>query len=296
MIVVDWGTTNLRVFACADDGTILKSVQSGQGIKSVPKGSFGTVLTQVLNELDERSNLPVFVCGMAGARGGWLEAPYCTTPISLEDIVANFSPLPEKFGGYLLPGARTLSPAGMNDVMRGEEIQIFGGISHSGIQNGMLCLPGTHSKWVRVRDRQIVDFATFMTGDIYQALSHTILAGNIEAPHCPEAYELGLDMSANGDCGLLHQLFTARMQMLDGGLVADQIPSYVSGLLIGHELAETVSLRDSNEPVVLIGAEILCRRYQDAFNYFGIDGITLESSTAICTGVAALRSLLQGER
>ena len=295
MIVVDWGTTNLRVFVCADDGTILKSVQNDQGIKAVPKGGFGTALTQALKELGEHNNLPVFVCGMAGARGRWLEAPYCTTPISLTDIEKKLSLLPENFGGYLVPGARTLSPAGMSDVMRGEEIQVFGGLSHFGIQSGILCLPGTHSKWVQVHDNQIVDFATFMTGDIHQALSHTIL-GSTDAPHCPEAYGLGLDMSVNGDCGLLHQLFTARMRMLGGELVADQIPSYVSGLLIGHELAETASLRDSNKPVMLIGAETLCHRYQDAFNYFDISCITLESSSAICTGVAALRALQQGEQ
>lgn len=296
MIVVDWGTTNLRVFACEDDGTILKSAQNMQGIKVVPKGGFAAVLTQTLNELGDCGELPIFICGMAGARGGWREAPYCGTPISLADIAANLSPLPEEFDGYLLPGARTLSPDGTSDVMRGEEIQIFGGMSRFGFRDGVLCLPGTHSKWARIRDGRIADFATFMTGDLYQALSHTILAGDAGTAHCPEAFGIGLEVSVSGDCGLLHRLFTARTRVLDGELVADQVPSYVSGLLIGHELAEAAPFHDSGEPVVLIGAEMLSRRYRDAFNHFGLDCITLESSDATCAGVAALRGLQRGGR
>ena len=293
MIVVDWGTTNLRVFACEEDGTILKSVQSAQGIKVVPQGGFATALTQMIDELGEADDLPIFVCGMAGARSGWHEAPYCETPISLANIAANLTSLPDGFDGYLLPGARTLSPDGTSDVMRGEEIQIFGAMARFGVRDAVLCLPGTHSKWVRIRDGQIVEFATFMTGDIYQALAHTILGDTAETAQNPEAFLIGLEASVSGDCGLLHRLFTARTRVLDGELTADQVPSYVSGLLIGHELAEAVSFRVPGESVLLIGAEVLNRHYLDAFNYFNVDCMTLESSEASCAGVAALLTLLQ---
>lgn len=292
MIVVDWGTTNLRVFACEDDGTILKSVQNTQGIKVVPKGGFAAVLAQVLKELGESDDQPLFICGMAGARSGWLEAPYCKAPVALEDIVAKLTPLPERWDGYLLPGVKTVSTDGTSDVMRGEEIQIFGGMSRHGVRDGVLCLPGTHSKWARIRDGRIVDFATFMTGDIYQALSHTILAYDAETAHCSEAFEVGMEASVSGDCGLLHRLFTARTRVLDGELTADQVPSYTSGLLIGQELAETTSFRDSGEPIVLIGSETLCRRYREALERFDTDCILLDSSQATCAGVAALRNLL----
>jgi 2-dehydro-3-deoxygalactonokinase len=140
MIVVDWGTTNLRVFVCKDDGSILKTGQSMHGIKTVSKDGYGTVLNKILEEIGERNDLPVFICGMAGARGGWREAPYCQTPISLQDISANLTPLPDGFDGYLLPGGRTLSPDGTSDVMRGEEIQIFGAMAHFGVLNGVLCV------------------------------------------------------------------------------------------------------------------------------------------------------------
>lgn len=292
MIVADWGTTNLRVFACSEDGTILKRAQSPQGIKSVPEGGFPTVLRQTINKMGEYGELPIFVCGMAGARGGWHEAPYCQTPISLKDVAANLTPLSEEFDGYLLPGARTLSPDGTSDVMRGEEIQVFGGMSRFGLRDGVLCLPGTHSKWVRIRAGRIAGFATFMTGDVFQALSHTILGCDLEMTHCPEAFKVGLDTSVGGDCGILHRLFTARTRVLDGTLKPDQVSAYVSGLLIGHELAEAAQFRDSREPIVVIGAEMLGRRYLDALEHFGAEGISLESSDATCAGVAALCGLL----
>ena len=101
-----------------------------------------------------------------------------------------------------------------------------------------------------------------------------------------------MEASVSGDCGLLHRLFTARTRVLDGELTADQVPSYTSGLLIGQELVETTSFRDSGEPIVLIGSEVLCRRYREALEYFDVDCISLESSQATCAGVAALRELL----
>lgn len=293
MIVVDWGTTNLRVCACSNDGTILKSAHSTQGIKSVPKGGFSGALTQMIDKLGECSEQPIYVCGMAGARGGWREAPYCGTPIAIEDIAANLTPLPEKLDGYLLPGAKTVSPDGTLDVMRGEEIQIFGGMSKFDIQNGVVCLPGTHSKWVRIEDGRIVNFATFMTGDIFNALSHTILSCEEKTEHDPTAFGLGLKASVDSDCGLLHRLFTARTRVLDGTLMPNQVSAYVSGLLIGHELAESSSFCEPSERIVLIGSKVLCHRYQEALDYFGRKYVSLDSSDATCAGVAVLHELLQ---
>lgn len=296
MIVVDWGTTNLRVFACSSDGTILNRAQSTQGIKTVPAGSYPEVLASMIKKLGMSSNLPIFVCGMAGAKGGWLEAPYCQAPLALEDLADHLTPLPDGLNGYLLPGAKAASADGTSDVMRGEEIQVFGGMSRLGIRDAVLCLPGTHSKWVRVRDGQIVGFATFMTGELFQALSHTILACDTDAAHDPEAFGIGLEASVDADYGLLHRLFSARTQVLDAVLEPGQVSAYVSGLLLGHELAESASFREPGDAVVLIGAETLCHRYREALAHFDTECILLESSDTACAGVAALCRLLQGAR
>ena len=295
MIVVDWGTTNLRLFACDTDGTILDSTQSGQGIKTVPSGGFPSVLAQTISHLEASEESTIFVCGMAGARGAWYEAPYCATPIALEDIAANLTSLPGKLDGYLLPGAKNISPDGTLDVMRGEEIQIFGGMSKFDIRDGVLCLPGTHSKWVRVKDGRIVNFATFMTGDIFNALSHTILSCETDDKHDPDAFGLGLKASVLTDYGLTNRLFTARTRVLDGTLMPDQVSAYVSGLLIGYELAQAALLYERNERIVVIGSEVLCRRYRQALDHFGCKYVSLDSSEATCSGVAVLHELLEGK-
>lgn len=295
MIVVDWGTTNLRLFACDNDGAILGSTQNSQGIKTVPIGGFPTVLAQTISQLETNAESTIFVCGMAGARGAWHEAPYCTTPIALKDVAANLTPLPGKLVGYLLPGAKNTSADGTLDVMRGEEIQVFGGISKLGIHDGVFCLPGTHSKWVRIEDGRIVNFATFMTGDIFNALSHSILTCETDAKHDPKAFVLGLKASVLTDYGLTHQLFTARTRVLDGTLLPEQVSAYVSGLLIGYELAQAAPFCEQDERVVLIGSEVLCRRYRDALDYFGRKHVSLDSGEASCAGVAALHELLQGK-
>jgi 2-dehydro-3-deoxygalactonokinase len=294
MIVADWGTTNLRVYACDDGGTILDRVESRQGIKSLGKGDYPAALSRATAQLKEHHRAPVFVCGMAGSRNGWIETPYCQAPLDLEALASRLVPLPGPLGGYLLPGARTLLPDGTSDVMRGEEIQIFGAVSRLDLRSGVLCLPGTHSKWVRLREGRIIDFATFMTGDIFQALSQTILACDAAAPHHMDAFAQGLQAARAGDFGLLHRLFTARTRVLDGALDAAHVSAYVSGLLIGHELAEAEAWRVPGETVTIIGSESLCRRYSEALSLLGEQGLALDSSVATCSGVAALRHLLSG--
>jgi 2-dehydro-3-deoxygalactonokinase len=294
MIVADWGTTNLRVYACDDGGTILDRVENSQGIKSLGQGEYPAALSRATALLEECHRGPVFVCGMAGSRNGWIETPYCQAPLDLGALAEQLIPLPAPLDGFILPGARTLLPDGTSDVMRGEEVQIFGAGKHFDICNGVLCLPGTHSKWVRLREGKIIDFATFMTGDVFQALSQTILDCDAAAPHHPEAFAKGLQAARAGDFGLLHQLFTARTRVLDGTLEVDHVSAYVSGLLIGHELAEAGAWRVPGETVTLIGSESLRRRYSEALAFSGEQCLTLDSSVAACTGVAALRNILSG--
>ena len=295
MIVADWGTTNFRVYACDDDGNILDRVETGQGIKSIAKGGYPAALDRTTALLARSIGGPVFVCGMASSRNGWIETPYCETPLCLEALAGELIPLPDPLDGYILPGACTRLPDGTRDVMRGEEIQIFGAVKHFNMDSGILCLPGTHSKWVRLRDGKMTEFATFLTGDVFQSLSQTILNCDIAAPHCPQAFEQGLQAAKEGDFGLLHRLFAARARVLDGALEPAHISAYVSGLLVGHELAEAEAWRVPGETVTIIGAEKLCRRYGEALAFLGEKCMTLDSSVATCTGVAALRYVLAGE-
>ncbi|MDT8421353.1 MAG: 2-dehydro-3-deoxygalactonokinase [Desulfuromonadales bacterium] len=289
MLVIDWGTTNLRAYSCRDDGFIVARTELEQGIKVVAAGQYPTVLCQVSQELDLLPDETIYVCGMAGARGGWMEAAYCETPVAIKALKAGLLPLPEPFKGFLVPGIKTLSAGGILDVIRGEEIQVFGALRQLGLKDALICLPGTHSKWVQVRNRQIVSFMTFMTGDVFQALGQTILNCRAEDGFDEQAFLSGLTESQQTGGGLLHQLFTARTRMLAAELKNEQVSSFVSGLLIGHELKESEVCRRNDEKIVIIGSELLTQRYRIALEQASAAVETLGSDIATCSGIAALR-------
>lgn len=288
MLVVDWGTTNLRAYHCRRDGFILARTELEQGIKVVAPGQYPAILQQVRVELGVPEEEPIYLCGMAGARGGWMEAPYCETPVALPALAANLLALPEPFQGFLVPGIKTLAADGSLDVMRGEEVQVFGALGKLGLRDALICLPGTHSKWVQVRNCQIVAFMTFMTGDVFQALKHTILKCRSEDNFCAQPFLSGLTESQRTGGGLLHQLFTARTQMLAASLQEEQVSSFVSGLLIGHELKEAETFRGDGGQIVVIGSDRLCLRYRMALEQASVPVATLGSDLATCSGVAAL--------
>lgn len=288
MLVVDWGTTNLRAYLCREDGYITAKIELAQGIKSVAAGLHPAILQQILSELDVAADEPVYVCGMAGARGGWIEAPYCETPVSLPALKADLLPLPTPSQGFLVPGVKTLASDGSLDVIRGEEIQVFGALRKLGLKDALICLPGTHSKWVSVKNQQINAFMTFMTGDLFAALNATILNCRSEDKFFEPVFLSGMAESQQTSGGLLHQLFTARTRMLAGDINEEQVSSFVSGLLIGHELNETETFRGEGEQIVIIGSDNLSLRYQVALEQRSLNAETLSSDIATCAGVAAL--------
>lgn len=294
MIVVDWGTTNLRAYLCREDGSITARVERPHGIKTVAAGQYQEILQQVLCELDAIDE-PVYICGMAGARGGWVEAPYCRTPVSMTELQAGLIPLPAPSQGVLVPGIKTSADDGTLDVIRGEEIQVFGALRSLGQKDVLICLPGTHSKWVSVKNHRIVGFMTFMTGDIFAGLGGTILNCHSEDDFFQQAFEGGITASKQTRGGLLHQLFTARTKMLAGDLDEEQISSFVSGLLIGHELSEAERFCADAGEVVIIGSDKLSQRYRFALEERSVKVELINSDIATCSGVAALHRLLHEE-
>lgn len=291
MLVVDWGTTNLRAYLCRDDGFITARTELERGIKAVAAGQYPEILQQLMTELGVSAEEPIYICGMAGARGGWMEAPYCETPVAMTALKAGLLPLPEPLQGFLVPGVKTIASDGSLDVIRGEEIQVLGALKKLGLEDALICLPGTHSKWVQVRNRQIVAFMTFMTGDVFQALEQTILNCRAEDKFSAQAFLSGLTESQQTGGGLLHQLFTARTRMLAKSLKEEQVSSFVSGLLIGHELKEAEIFREAVSQVVIIGSDRLCLRYRMALEQASVTVETLGSDVATCSGVAALCQL-----
>ncbi|MCW5736628.1 MAG: 2-dehydro-3-deoxygalactonokinase [Enhydrobacter sp.] len=293
LVAVDWGTSSLRGALLDDAGNVLEEKTAPRGILTVAAGEFAAVFESVFGPWMQRPDSLCLISGMAGSRQGWVEAPYETCPAGLPDLARRLHWI-EADRIAIVPGLCD-ERDGVPDVMRGEEVQIFGAIQLTGIATGTFVLPGTHNKWATVRDGRVTGFRTCMTGELYALLSrHSILARTLDADAPPDepAFLRGVACAANGE-GLLHNAFGARTLGLFERLSAPALASYLSGVLIGEEL-RTQPLQDAGD-VVLIGAPALTARYVLALNTIGIDTRVL-GSQATWAGAHALHQVLQDRR
>jgi 2-dehydro-3-deoxygalactonokinase len=285
MIAVDWGTSSFRAFRIDARGAVTGHTQSARGILTVQPGGFGAVLREAIEPWLEAGEDRVLMSGMIGSRQGWVEAPYLPCPAGAAEIAAAVVAVP--FDGAtvrLVPGLTDRDAAGTPEVMRGEETQLLGVLDRIG-PDGLACLPGSHSKWARIAGGRIDGFSTYMTGEAFAALRAGTILGRMmnEAPPNAAAFARGIVRS--GSAGhLLHQLFGVRTLGLMGELADDDSASYLSGVLIGHEL------RDALPPgghAYLIGAPALTELYREAIAQCGGTSTTL-SSDAAASGLASI--------
>jgi 2-dehydro-3-deoxygalactonokinase len=281
MIGVDWGTSSFRAYRMAPDGRVIDKTHSPTGILFVEAGRFADVLRRAILPWVNAGERHVLLSGMIGSRQGWIEAPYLPCPAGAADLAGATIPVP--FDGAevrLVPGL-TFEEAGVPEVMRGEETQIIGALAEFG-EGGIACMPGSHSKWVRVEGGRITGFSTFMTGEAFAAFSgHTILGRMMkaDAPADPEALRRGLARSADAG-GLLRHLFGVRTLGLFGRLSETSAASYLSGLLLGHEVRAALAAAPEAGPVVLIGDAKLCALYAEAIAVCGGEARTAKGEAA----------------
>lgn len=210
---------------------------------------------------------------MIGSREGWVEVPYVDAPAGAAEIAARLHRFETPGLGEIaiVPGIRLLETDGTADVMRGEETQVIGALAELG-PDALICIPGTHSKWIRCRSGRIESFRTWVTGEAFELLGASpLLAKGKSANPDSDAFLRGLDHAAR-DGGVLRQIFLGRTDMLMNRITAADLPSLLSGILVGAELreAETWAGAGSSEPVTLIGAgESVLRFYQRALDHFG---------------------------
>jgi 2-dehydro-3-deoxygalactonokinase len=290
LIGLDWGTSSLRAMLIDDAGGVIEEEARPWGITHLPPGGFRAAYDALTATWRSAwPDLPCLAAGMVGSRQGWVEAPYCETPAGAEALAARLATVAE-VGLSIVPGLLLSGPR--PDVMRGEETQVIGALGEAG--SGQAVLPGSHSKWVEVEAGRIVDFRTFMTGELFAALrDHTIL-GAFGAPEVPDeaAFARGVLVTRAGTDGLAPLLFSARALVLTGQLPASGALDYLSGLLIGDELRSAA--KEGAHPL-LIGAAPLCRRYQRAMKLCGIEAsIADPGATALglwriarCAGLVA---------
>ena len=274
-VIADWGTSNLRVYRVDESGKVLDSRTSGQGILQIQDQQFAAALAALCGDWrNQVGQQPILMAGMIGSRQGWRETPYADCPARLADLAGLSAVVngPQGWPVRIAPGVsmrRSLpgEPAiQQGDVMRGEEVQVFGAAELIGLQDDIVCLPGSHSKWVWLRDGVIAEFMTFLSGELYAALrQHTIL-GRLIPEHTEDstdAFDRGLAVVRRSP-GVLSAMFSARADCLLELIKPGWVPSYLSGLLIGAELAELGPRLPPGAAVVLIGSDQLIPWYERA--------------------------------
>jgi 2-dehydro-3-deoxygalactonokinase len=291
-VAVDWGTSSFRLWLIGKDGSVLAERRSGEGMTTAARTGFADVLASHLSALAAPAGLPVLICGMAGAKQGWIEAGYLDTPAALAAIPAAAVRIPGLDADIrILPGLAQRDAAAP-DVMRGEETQLLGAASELGSGDHLVCMPGTHSKWVRLSGGKVEGFSTFMTGELFEAiakntiLSHAVAdAGAISGDN--PAFRAAVARMVTNPALATSQLFSVRAGSLIAGLSPEDAKGRLSGTLIGLEIAGALSLVAAGTPVALVVSGGLGALYKEALAAAGITPSIIDADTAVRNGLAA---------
>jgi 2-dehydro-3-deoxygalactonokinase len=287
-VIVDWGTSSFRGWLMSADGAPLASTRGREGMLHCASSGFAPVLADHLARLGATEKLPVLICGMAGARQGWIEAPYLYTPTRLDALHEGARRLDVEGDIRILPGIAQ-SDAAEPDVMRGEETQLLG-VTEPDF-TGLVCIPGTHSKWVRIEAGSVVSFATYMTGELFAVISeHSILKHAVVAGDQPsasnDAFRDGLHRAKTNPTRLTASLFQLRAAQLLGFEAQSDGAARLSGLLIGMEIADAVARHGTKLPLRLIGTGVLGELYATALNEAGFHVTTTDAELASQRGLS----------
>jgi len=293
MIGVDWGTTQLRAYRIDSSGGVLASRSAPKGIMAVEGGAFAHTLEAVIADWLDQEPAPILMSGMIGSRQGWVEAPYVPCPARADQVAQALVEVAWGNGrrGFICPGLACRDRDGVPDVMRGEEVQMFGALDALAEAAGSaICHPGTHSKHVTVEDGTVAGFRTYMTGEVFAVLrDHSILGRTMAAgPADWQAFDRGVERASNSG-GLLHHLFGARTRVLMDEIAPAAEADYLSGMLIGHE----IHAAGGSGAVLVVGAQALAERYARAFRLCGREARVLDDETATVKGLRLIHDLAQ---
>lgn len=295
-IAVDWGTSNVRAWAMDGGDNILDHASSPLGMNAIASDdtlSFEGVLIGLIDRWlprDATVRVQVVICGMAGAKQGWLEAPYCCVPVRPEEL-ASGAVRPDvsdpRIDVAILSGLKQIDDP---DVMRGEETQLVGFMAAHPAFDGWVCLPGTHSKWARVSGGAIRGFKTYMTGEVFALLSgQSILRHSMDDRWDDAVFEQTVREATKAPTGFLHKLFTVRASGLVGNADAASQPgaSVLSGAVIGSEIADVVRDLGRDSQIALIGDGKLAGLYRKALAAHGLDADAVDGEAITIAGLAS---------
>ncbi len=285
-IGVDWGSSNMRVWVMGESDKVVATLRSDRGMGQLSRDEIEPALLALISDyLPEDRVTPVFACGVVGAREGWAEAEYEAVPCEPPTRSATVSARCRdgRISVQIIRGVKQTKPA---DVMRGEETQIAGYLSVKPNFDGVLCLPGTHTKWARISAGEIVSFQTFMTGELFgliagqSVLRHSIAADGWDQ----DAFTAALSDSLSKPESVAARLFTIRADALLSGTSAVTARARASGLLIGMELAAARPYW-LGQDITIIGAPKLAEAYRSALAQQGIEPQVTEAEAMTLSGL-----------
>jgi 2-dehydro-3-deoxygalactonokinase len=295
-IALDWGTSHLRAWIMGASAQVMERRESDAGMGNLRPDQFEGALLDLAGDcLDHNRVTPVIACGMAGSRQGWAEAAYravpCTPPGA--ELMTQVQGTDARINVYILPGVKQALPA---DVMRGEETQIAGFLTREPKFDGVLCLPGTHSKWARISAGEIVSFQSFMTGEMFALLSeHSVLRHSVVTEDWNEtAFTSAIDDAMSRPQALAGQLFALRAGSLIADLDAASARARLSGLLIGIELAAARPYW-LGQDIAVLGTDALARAYSRALSAQGCIARAVAADDMTLAGLSAAWSALSGD-
>ena len=286
LIALDWGTTSLRAYALGPEGQVLESRAEPWGVMNVPNGDFPAAFHTAVGAWRARwPALNAIACGMVGSTQGWTEVAYQRCPAGIAELAANLTPVHDA-ALHIISGLAKFGDT--PDMMRGEETQVVGALELRPdlASSSVVVLPGTHSKWVRITRGDVVDFTTFLTGELFAVLrDHSILGRFAQANPIPSdrrspeaAFARGVLAARAAATGVAPLLFSARSTVLASQLEPDASLDYLSGLLIGDEVR--CGLAAGAHPAALIGDPMLCARYVLALQLFDISPVPVVDGAA----------------
>ena len=293
---VDWGTSRMRAMLCRDPATrpCEADVIVGPGISKLETTPAETLFAAIGDWVDQFGTMDIILGGMVGSNIGWSETPYCQCPVDAEALRDGLNTFQQR--GHqiaIVPGVACKNVHGLPDVMRGEEVQILGYLStRAAGESRLLCLPGTHTKWVTVEDGRIVSFTTSLTGELFALLrQHSVLVARTErgdAGFDADSFDEGLEIARSFSGDFLQLVFSTRTRTLIGSDAGFHASSYLSGLLVGTDVARALENHPSCGSIALIGETGLCDKFAAALKKYGHDSETYDGNDAAYYGIQVI--------
>lgn len=292
LLACDWGSTNLRAWVIDDSGAVLARRDFPYGVQRLAPGEPARRFADEVRPALQAQDLPAILCGAVGSNIGWITVPYVDCPADLAQVASGLAQAEP--GVWIAPGLRCEGLDGACDVLRGEETLALGWLAADPARaegRWLICQPGTHGKWLVAEGGRITRFLSAFTGELYAVLSaHSILRSSGQGQDLA-VFDEGLAAAGEGDA-LLNRLYTARSRVAGRGADQESTADYLSGLLIGAEVAATSRLLGlADAPVQLVGDAGLCERYERALRRRGTPVIRHEGEPAVRAGLLALAKM-----